>query len=688
MHHLPSTLLLGALALFVCEKSAHRADVFRDTFSDGTLGQWRVKEGTWRVQDGKAIADDGFSMLVLRRDPIRDVEVMADVSYAHERAHSAVGVAFRLGDDSTGYAVGLREIEKGVHPEFGPWERPVIQLFRMDRDGWKVLQESKVIGCRSGVLRRLKVVCRGSNIWAYYEDMTTPVLTEFDDRYDRAGAVGLWKDRMGVGSYDNVQIALASSTPPPPLRTDWSWVRGAVYVRSDAVNSVQMWHDYWGHTGVVDRELSYASLYGFNMVQVYLHWIVWDRHGDEYLKRIDDFLARASRAGLKVNLILWDDCGNVEPSLTFSDPVPGRHNSQMMMNPSHRIRDSEAELVAHKDRFRGYVEGVVQRFKDDERVAFWQLYNEGMGPKERYRVGEGDANLNRLLGWTREWVKGTGTKTPVTATGGGFYGPKYSDFYTYHSYGFGDQPLPNAEGGPEHLCTETLNRPDKGIAECLRELAGKRNGFVVWELMVGRDNCRFPWGHADGLDEPAVPFHGVVYPDGHPWEVGEVKALLGDAAFASLEKKIFRAEYFDGQFRVKKKTSIAPCVDFELGDEPGYGSPDTSAGIGKDGFSIRWTGRLVAPASGAYELHGDCDGILQLWLDETLVLDKNDHGRRIVRGRIELVAGKPYGVRIDYVHRAGESCNHVSWNGPGFDKRVFMLHSGAAAKQEGKFPGT
>ena len=45
-----------------------------------------------------------------------------------------------------------------------------------------------------------------------------------------------------------------------------------------------MWHDYWDHTDVLDRELSYASCYGFNTVQVYLHWIVWDLHRKEYLK--------------------------------------------------------------------------------------------------------------------------------------------------------------------------------------------------------------------------------------------------------------------------------------------------------------------------------------------------------------------------------------------------------------------
>lgn len=622
------------------------------------------------MRDGRVVADGGFSLLVREGGRHHDVAVAADVAYSHDEAHAAAGIAFRLGEDATGYLVGLREVEEGVHPEYGPWERPVLQLFRKDRDGWTLLQESKVAGCRSGVLRRLKVVCRGPDIWAYYEDMATPVLKEYDDRYDRAGAIGLWKDQLGTGLYDNFAIAPVRSTPPPPSRTDWSWVRGAVYVRSDAVNAAQMWDDYWDHTDVVDRELSYAALYGFNMVQVYLHWIVWDRHGDEYLGRIDDFLARAARHGLRVNFVPWDDCGHVEPGLAFAAPVPGRHNSRMMPNPAHRIRDSGPELRAHEGRFRDYVEGVTRRFKDDDRVAFWQLYNECLGPKEKYRLGEADANLDQLLRWTRAWVKGVGTKGPVTATGGGFYGPKYSDFYSYHSYGVAGQSLPNADGGPEHLCTETLNRPVKGLADCVRELAGKHNGFVVWELMIGRDNCRFPWGHPDGPAEPAVPFQGVIYPDGHPWDVGEVRALLGDAAFADLESRLFRVEYFDGAFRARKEVSVSPRIDLDLGDEPVPGSPDASAGIGKDDFAIRWTGRLVAPVAGTYTLYGDCDGLLRLWVDEVPILDKADHGRRGASGRVELAGGRSYAVRVEYVHRDGPAGAHVSWSGPRFDKRV------------------
>ena len=676
--------VLCVCALYSCQNSAYGEELFKEAFSSGNLERWQIKEGKWTVKDGQAIAEGGFSMLLVNGQQPHDFELAADVAYSHTEAQAAAGIAFRLGEDSTGYLAGLREIEKGVNPQSGPWERPVIQLFRKDQDGWKLLQESKVMGCRSGLLRHLKVVCRGPNIWVFYEDMTTPILSEFDDKFDRAGAIGLWKDNVGSGVYDNVAISSVAATPPLPLRTDWSWVRGAVYVRSDAVNSVQMWEDYWDHTRVIERELECASRYGFNMVQVYLHWIVWDKHKDEYLKRIDDFLARAKKASLKVNFIFWDDCGHVEPSLTFARPVPGRHNSQMMPNPSHKIRDSASELEAHKDRFRDYVESIARHYKSDDGIVFWQLYNECMGPTEAYRTGEADANLNRLLGWTREWVKGTGTQIPVTATGGGFYGPMYSDFYTYHSYAGPGQPLPNADGGPEHLCTETLNRPNASIENCLRGLAGKKNGFVIWELMIGRDNCRFPWGHPDGSEEPLQPFHGFIYPDGHPWDTGELKMLLdkgtggGAAAFASLENKLFHVEYFDVEFKTSKKTSLTPFIDFDLGDEPGSGSPDATTGLGKDNFSIRWTGHLLAPTSGTYTLSADCDGLLKLWIDKTQLINKEDAGRREVQGHIELAAGQPYQIQVEYIHRTGAASNHVYWSGPNFKKQILQPDSAVA----------
>jgi len=97
--------------------------------------------------------------------------------------------------------------------------------------------------------------------------------------------------------------------------------------------------------------------------------------------------------------------------------------------------------------------------------------------------------------------------------------------------------------------------------DCVQQFRAKANGFVAWELMIGRDNCQYPWGNPDGSAEPAVPFHGVIDPDGHPWSIDEIKALLGDEKFAALEEKSFKVEYYDGEFKTLRKTSIAPSID-------------------------------------------------------------------------------------------------------------------------------
>jgi hypothetical protein len=91
-------------------------------------------------------------------------------------------------------------------------------------------------------------------------------------------------------------------------------------------------------------------------------------------------------------------------------------------------------------------------------------------------------------------------------------------------------------------------------------------------------------------------------------------------------------------------------------------------------------------SSGAYTFSGDCDGVLRLWLDEALVLDKSDRCRREARGSTRLAAGRSYRVRIDYVHGVGDSSNHVSWSGPGFGRRILTLTRGAAEDSKAAGP--
>jgi hypothetical protein len=93
---------------------------------------------------------------------------------------------------------------------------------------------------------------------------------------------------------------VATRKPPaaagaPGIR-DWRWVQGAVFVPTNCVNEAQQWDEY--DPAVNDRELHYASVYGVNVVRVYLHYYVYLKKRDALLADISDFLGRADKYGL------------------------------------------------------------------------------------------------------------------------------------------------------------------------------------------------------------------------------------------------------------------------------------------------------------------------------------------------------------------------------------------------------
>ena len=147
---------------------------------------------------------------------------------------------------------------------------------------------------------------------------------------------------------------------------------------------------------------------------------------------------------------------------------------------------------------------------------------------------------------------------------------------------------------------------------------GGSTGFIVWELMIGRTNTRFHWGQvpdAPATVEPATPFQGTIYPDGHPWSVDEAKKLKG-SSFDQLP--LFKVDYYTGDFEQLKKSSVTQVIDFDLGDEPGTGSPDASAGIPNDHFSIRWIGRFSPSEDGNYTLYANGDNITMIKIAKNL----------------------------------------------------------------------
>lgn len=456
----------------------------------------------------------------------------------------------------------------------------------------------------------------------------------------------------------------ASQMITPTYVADWRWVHGAVFVPTNVVNEAQQWDEY--DPVINDRELHYASLYGINCVEVYLHYFVYLKKKDALLKNLEDFLNRADKYGIKVGVIFFDDCHH-EPSMDilkadyqYPAPVFGSHNSQWLLCPGPEVLSHYDD---HRERLKAYVQDVVRPHKDDPRIVFWETYNE---PKKKKK----GPDLLPLIKDARDWVHETGTKIPVTATGGGsFCGDPYSDFLTWHNYG----PTYKFKADPIHaLNTECMNRKNQTIPGLISHWKGQ-TGFMMWEFGIGRDNCRFYWGEKNEkptTEEHDKPFHGMVFADGHPWAVEDIQAWLGAEAYAKLP--VYQVTYFrDTAFKTAAKESITPAIDFDLKDEVGCGSPDTTIHLDKDHYSIRWTGEIASPAAGPATLWVKSDGAVRVSVDGNSVIDKKASAGE-TSGLVTFTAGKPAKITVEYVHETGPASVHLDWMPPQGQRQILF----------------
>ena len=88
---------------------------------------------------------------------------------------------------------------------------------------------------------------------------------------------------------------------------------------------------------------------------------------------------------------------------------------------------------------------------------------------------------------------------------------------------------------------------------------------------------------------------------------------------------------------------IDQVIDFNFG----RGAPDPVLPV--DYFSVRWTGKLVAPVSGSYYIGGEFDDAVRLYIDGKKIIDRtNNRNKSSDAVKIELEKGKQYNLKLEY----------------------------------------
>jgi glucose/arabinose dehydrogenase len=121
------------------------------------------------------------------------------------------------------------------------------------------------------------------------------------------------------------------------------------------------------------------------------------------------------------------------------------------------------------------------------------------------------------------------------------------------------------------------------------------------------------------------------------------------------------ATYFDDRDLTKLVlTRVDPRVDFDWK----LGSP--APGIAPDTFSVRWTGKVTAKATGVHTFTLRADNGARLWLNGDLLIDTGG----ATRGRIVLTAGKSYDLKLEYFENKGTANVALLWQAPGLKREV------------------
>ena len=91
----------------------------------------------------------------------------------------------------------------------------------------------------------------------------------------------------------------------------------------------------------------------------------------------------------------------------------------------------------------------------------------------------------------------------------------------------------------------------------------------------------------------------------------------------------------------------------------------TDPSFPKQKYSVRWLGRLKAPATGRYSFGTYSDDGVRLWIDDTLEINNwTLHGVTWDTCSVYLVAGTMYNIRLEYFQNYGYSVCQFAWRRP------------------------
>ena len=348
---------------------------------------------------------------------------------------------------------------------------------------------------------------------------------------------------------------------------DWyqkrPWIRGCNYMSADCANRIDQWQadGFEQRLETTDRELALAAQTGFNSIRIIPEFIVWDQEHDSFLKRFDRYLDVCAKHGITCMVVLANDCmrpkGLEINRLGRQHVAWGYHGGRKLsQHDSIGIGYHVLDEPETAPRYFEMVREMVVRYKNDERIIIWNVYNE-VGNSGRKEITL--PNLKRIFEICREIDPVQPLTCETWSLGGEIenlpeaerYALEHSDIISYHSY---SDYITNIkiiralkQLGRPILCTEWLARClDNNVREMFPLFYIERIGCYNWGFVAGKSQTYEPWNslwkqYEDNPNEKidfTKWFHDLYRPNHKPYDPKEIEIIK---SICNLADKDFRA---------------------------------------------------------------------------------------------------------------------------------------------------
>ena len=292
------------------------------------------------------------------------------------------------------------------------------------------------------------------------------------------------------------------------------WIRGCNFIGSDCANRLDQWQSYGREERmkVAESEIALAASIGFNTIRLIADFDVWLQERESYMSVLEEYLTIAAKHGISVCYVLATEVllprGIDEPfkpkPLGEQKYALGYHQGRFPLTPEEEAKKPYHYLQRDglRELFCEMVHEIVTKYRNDERILFWDIYNEPGIALGRDAVP--------VVEKVFELVRECDPSQPVTAdiwrgviNGGVKFAEEaraleLSDFVNFHCYGNLEKTILTIDElrrlGRPLVCTEWMNRINHNDVKDIYPLYYlEKVGCYCWGFVVGKTQTNEPW---------------------------------------------------------------------------------------------------------------------------------------------------------------------------------------------------